>query len=65
MRLKYLALFLVCLLALITGCGKAVISGQGDNHGGSGSVGIPFFTSLNMPESHGQSAEAGGIGHAD
>lgn len=50
MRFKCLSFLFVCALMLVGGCGKAVVSGQGNNQGGSGSVGIPFFTSSPAPD---------------
>ena len=54
MRLKCLPIFLSCILLLAAGCGNMGVSGQGSNRGGSsggGNVSIPFFTSLNKPDS--------------
>ncbi len=58
-----LLLLLFCGFAL-GGCGNVNVSGHGDNQGGGGSVGVPFFTSLNdcslssaKPESFGQATE--------
>ncbi len=45
MRVGLLVL-LFCGLAL-GGCGGVSVSGHGDNQGGGGSVGVPFFTSFN------------------
>ena len=55
MLCKYLPRLLICAALLTAGCANAGVSGQGGSGGGEksggGSVGFPFFTSLNMPES--------------
>lgn len=44
-----LPLPLLFSLILLSGCGKVGFSGHGDNQGGGGSVGVPFFTGQNAP----------------